>query len=103
MINAKTVYQSLEKIESRALIYQKFLLSDNIQNKLDLLFLLKDLLKKIILLNVYNEFLSDRLKEFEVSEIPENYLDTVERNIITSKNLNQKKSSLMIKLYIDQN
>ena len=47
LINAKT-FINLLKIESRALIYQKFLLSDNIQNKLDLLFLLKDLLKKII-------------------------------------------------------
>ena len=47
LINAQNVYQSLEKIEGRALIYQKFLLSDNIKNKLDLLFLLKDLFKKI--------------------------------------------------------
>ena len=38
----------MEKIEGRALIYQKFLLSDNTKNKLDLLFLLKDLFKKII-------------------------------------------------------
>ena len=91
LINAKTVYQSLEKIESRALIYQKFLLSDNIKNKLDLLFLLKDLFKKDNLSNVYTEFLSDRLKEFKVSEIPENYLSTVERNIVSNKSLNQKK------------
>ena len=91
LINAKNVYQSLEEIESRALIYQKFLLSDNIKNKLDLLFLLKDLFKKDNLSNVYTEFLSDRLKEFEVSEIPENYLSTVERNIVSNKSLNQKK------------
>ena len=38
LINAQTVYQSLEKIEGRALIYQKYLLSDNNKNKLDLLF-----------------------------------------------------------------
>mgnify|MGYP003315027799 CR=1 FL=1 len=40
------LYQSLEKIEGRALLYQKYLLSDNTENKLDLLFLLKDLFKK---------------------------------------------------------
>ena len=57
LINAKNVYQSLEKIEGRALIYQKFLLSDNTQNKLDLFFLLKDLFKKENLSNVYNTFL----------------------------------------------
>ena len=91
LINAQTVYQSMEKIEGRALIYQKFLLSDNIQNKLDLLFLLKDLFKKDNLSNVYTEFLSDRLKEFEVKKIPENYLNIVERNIVSNKSLNQQK------------
>ncbi|MAH89965.1 MAG: hypothetical protein CMI78_01800 [Candidatus Pelagibacter sp.] len=91
LINAKTVYQSMEKIEGRALIYQKFLLSDNTQNKLDLLFLLKDLFKKDNLSNVYTEFLSDRLEEFDLNEIPENYLNIVERNIVSNKNLNQQK------------
>ena len=38
LINAKNVYQSLDEINARALIYQKFLLSDKIENKLDLLF-----------------------------------------------------------------
>ncbi len=91
LINAKNVYQSLEKIEGRALLYQKYLLSDNTENKLDLLFLLKDLFKKENLSNVYNEFLSDRLKEFDTAEIPDNYLSAVERNIVSNKSLNQQK------------
>ena len=91
LINAQTVYQSLDEIEGRALLYQKFLLSDNIKNKLDLLFLLKDLFKKDNLSNVYTEFLSNKLKEFEISEIPENYLNIVERNIVSNKSLNQQK------------
>ena len=91
LINAQTIYQSLEKIEGRALIYQKYLLSDNNKNKLDLLFLLKDLFKKENLSNIYTEFLSDRLKEFELSEIPEEYLSSVERNIVSDKKLSQQK------------
>ena len=87
LINAKTVYQSYEKIEARALIYQKYLLSDNTQNKLDLLFLLKDLFKKENLSNLYTEFLSDRLKELDITEIPEEYLNTVEKNIVSIKSL----------------
>ena len=66
-------------------------MSDNTQNKLDLLFLLKDLFKKDNLTNVYTEFLSDRLKEFEVSEIPEDYLNIVERNIVSNKTVDQQK------------
>ncbi len=91
LINAKTVYQSLENIEGRALLYQKFLLSDDIKNQLDLLFLLKDLFKKENLSNIYTEFLSDRLKEFDISKIPEDYLSTVERNIASNKRLNDQK------------
>ena len=91
LINAQNIYQSLEKLDGRALLYQKFLLSDNTQNKLDLLFLLKEQFKKSNLLNVYSEFLSDRLKEFDSNEIPKEYRNVVERNIITNKTLSQRK------------
>ena len=91
LINAQNIYQSLEKLDGRALLYQKFLLSDNTQNKLDLLFLLKEQFKKSNLLNVYSEFLSDRLKEFDSDEIPKEYRNVVERNIITNKTLSQRK------------
>ncbi len=91
LINATSVYQSLEKMEGRALIYQKFLLSDNTKKKLDLLFLLKDLFKKENLSNVYTEFLSDRLKEISLSEIPKDYVNIIERNIVSNKSLNQQK------------
>ena len=53
------------------MIYQKYLLSDNDENKLELLFLLKDLFKKDNLSNVYTKFLSDRLKEFNEKKIPD--------------------------------
>ena len=99
LINAKNVYQSLENIEGRALLYQKFLLSDNTQNKLDLLFLLKDLFKKENLTNIYTEFLSDRLKEIDKKEIPKNYLAAVEKNIVSSQSFNQKKIKFDDKIY----
>ena len=91
LINAQNVYQSLDEIEGRALIYQKYLLSDNIQNKLDLLFLLKDLFKKADLSNLYSEYLSDRLKELDIKKIPKEYQSVVERNIISNKSLTQRK------------
>ena len=91
LINAENVYQSLDDIESRALIYQRFLLSDNSKRKLDLLFLLKDLFKKAKLVNVYSEFLSDRLKEFDNKEIPKEYEKVVERNILQDSNEQKKR------------
>ena len=56
LINAEDVYQTLNSVNSRSLIYQKYLLSDNIENKIKLLFLLKDLFKKDKLQNVYAKF-----------------------------------------------
>ncbi len=91
LINAQNIYQSLEKIDGRALIYQKYLLSDNTQKKLELLFLLKDQFKKANLSNIYSTFLSDRLKELDNDEIPENYKNVVERNIVSNQTINQKK------------
>ena len=91
LINAENIYQSFDGVEARALIYQKFLLSDNIEKKINLLFLLKDLFRKAELANTYNKFLSDRLKEINSKDIPKKYANIVERNIITNSKYFQKK------------
>ena len=83
LINAEGVYKSLENIDSRALIYQKYLLSDNIENKIKYLLILKDLFKKDDLSNVYTEFMSSKLKELNEDKIPEAYREVVKRNIIS--------------------
>ena len=41
--------------------------------------------------NIYTNFLSDRLKEIDEKEIPKNYLSTVEKNIVSKENINQRK------------
>ena len=82
LINAEEIFRSFDGIESRALIYQKYLLSDNNENKIKLLFLLKNLFKKDNLSNIYVEFLSDRLKDLNEEEIPDSYKDIVKKNII---------------------
>ena len=91
LINASDIYQTLDKIESRALIYQKVLISDDNENKIKLLFLLEDLFKKDNLSNVYTQFLSDRLKEFSPEDIPENYKETVNKRILNESGINLGK------------
>ncbi len=91
LINAQNVYQSLDKIDARALIYQKYLLSDNVKNKLDLLFLLKDLFQKENLSNIYTNFLSDKLLELDEDDIPKEYVNVVDRNIISEENFTKRK------------
>tara|TARA_B100000941_G_scaffold116979_1_gene82061 strand:- start:2700 stop:4442 length:1743 start_codon:yes stop_codon:yes gene_type:complete len=82
LINAEDIYQTLNNVHSRALIYQKYLLSDNVENKINLLFLLKDLFKKDKLQNIYTRFLSDSLKQLDQDEIPKSYKSIVSKNIL---------------------
>ncbi len=86
LINASTLYQGLEGHEGRALIYQKTLLSENIESKLKLLFLLKELFEKEKLNNIFTENLSNTLKDIDPSDVPEDYKKLVERNIKVKKN-----------------
>jgi len=85
LINAEEVYQSLESIDSRALVYQKILLSDNIENKIKLIFLLKDLFNKDKLPKVFVKHMSDILKKFDSKDIPDSYQERVSRNIISDE------------------
>ena len=85
LINADTIHKSLDGHEARALIYQKTLLSDNLENKLNLLFLLKDLFEKDNLNNIFKENLSDTLKDIDSDDIPDQFKKVVEKNIILEK------------------
>ena len=58
LIKAEDIYQTFDNIDARALIYQKYLLSDNEKNKITLLFLLKDLFKKDNLSNIFEKKIS---------------------------------------------
>ncbi len=112
LVNAQTAYLSLTGYESRALIYQKILLSDNIEKKLELLFLLKDLFSKDKLNNIYTDYLSETLKSYDDKDIPENFKKIVKKNIIFEKNKELGKikyddkilhRSKVIKYFVDQN
>ena len=85
LMKAEDIYQTLENIDARALIYQKFLLSDNNENKVKLLFLLKELFNQDKLSNIFVKFMSDKLKTINLDEIPESYHEAVKKNIISEE------------------
>tara|TARA_Y100000590_G_scaffold308269_1_gene348031 strand:- start:2660 stop:4384 length:1725 start_codon:yes stop_codon:yes gene_type:complete len=88
--NSKEIYKTLPNYKARALIYQSAMLSDNVENKIDLAFLLKELFIKDKLLDVYNEELTNILKSIDENEIPENYVNLISKNL-------SKQSSKKIK------
>ena len=111
LINAKNIYQTLNESDARSLIYQKFLLSENNDSKIEYLFLLEDLFKKGNLQNVYSKFMSDKIKEIGVDNISDTYRETAQQKIIiedkfllgkikyNDKILHQSK---IVKYYVDE-
>ena len=82
LINAKYKYQNLQGIEARSLIYQKYLLSEDNESKMEYLFLLEELFKKENLQNIYSKFLSDKIQEIGIENISERYQEIAQSRII---------------------
>ncbi len=110
LINAKNIYQSLESIDARSLLYQKFLLSENNEAKIEYLFLLEELFKKDEIENIYSEFLSDNLKKIGLDNIPEQYKEIAENKLLKNTELKLGKvkyndkilhQSKIIKFYVE--
>ena len=81
LINAKNIYQTLDDSDARSLIFQKYLLSEDIDSKLEYLFLLDDLFKKNKIKNIYSKFLSKNLEEIGLENIPKNYQEIAKQSI----------------------
>ena len=107
--NAEEIYKNLQNYKARALIYQSMLLSDNIERKISLAFLLKDLFIKDKIFPVYDDELSSILKSFNSEDIPEKYVELVNQNLNkTSKNKIKFDNEILhrskvIKHFLDKN
>jgi len=111
LINAKNIYQTLDTSDARSLIYQKYLLSENSDSKIEYLFLLEELFKKDKLLSIYSKFLSDKILEIGIDEISERYQEAALSRIVKDENLllgkvkyNDKilHQSKIIKYYVEE-
>ena len=87
LINAKRNYQKLNESDARALIYQKYLLSESNASKIEYLFLLEELFKKADLVNIFSKFLSDRIEEIGVENLPKDYQEIALARIVTDEDL----------------
>ena len=81
LMNVEEIYKNLPNYKARALIYQSMMLSNSVEKKINLAFLLKDLFIKDKLLNVYEEELSDFFKSLDTNEIPAGYAELVEQSL----------------------
>ena len=85
LINAKNIYQTLAESDVKPLIYQKYLLSENSDTKIEYLFLLEELFKKENLQDIYSKFLSNQIEEIGIENISEKYQEAAKRRIINEE------------------
>ena len=81
LVNSKEIYKTLPNYKARALIYQSILLSDDVEKKINLALLLKDLFIKDKIFNFYSEELSNILNSIDPKKIPEDYVELVKKNL----------------------
>ena len=85
LVNAKNIYQTVQESDARPLIYQKYLLSEDNDSKIEYLFLLEELFKKENLLSIYSKFLSEKIEEIGVENISKRYQETALSRIISEE------------------
>ena len=83
LINAKNISRTLAEGDARPLIYQKYLLSEDNDSKIEYLLLLDELFKKENLQNIYLKFLSDKIEEIGIENISEKYQEIARSKIIS--------------------
>ena len=92
LLNASESHKSLSSIESRALVYQRALLESDINKKLELIKLLKDLFIKDGYADAFDSELKKFLTKIDPDQVPSNYT-TFYSNYVKdeSKELNEIK------------
>ena len=90
LLNVEEIYKNLPNYKARALIYQSLMLSDDVEKKINLAFLLKDLFIKDKLFNIYSKELSNILKSIKPDEIPEGYSELIKENLDSDLTTNIK-------------
>jgi len=73
LLNAQDSYKSLSNVEARALIYQRILLESDVNKKLELIKILKDLFIKDGYSNAFESKLKNFLRNIDPDEVPSNF------------------------------
>ena len=84
-LNSKAVFKSLPNIESRSLLYQSILLESDVNKKIELMKLLKQVFIKDKIGNAFDDKLKEMLQEIELDQISSEHTSFYLENINTNK------------------
>ncbi len=90
LINYQEVLKNIPDYEGRALMYQRLLLTDNLENKLLLLSKLNNSFENSNFKKSFDDELSKFLRKIDKKEIPTKYSSFYQNNLITDENKKNK-------------
>jgi len=90
LINYEEELKNLPDYEGRALMYQRLLLTDNLENKLLLLSRLNNSFENSNFKKSFDDELSQLLKKMDKNEIPAKFLSFYQTNLVTEENKKNK-------------
>jgi hypothetical protein len=73
LLNSKELYKTLSPIEGRALVYQRLLLTQDVNLKLELIKILKDIFEKDEISDAFDEKLKFFLDQVDENDVPSNF------------------------------
>jgi hypothetical protein len=98
LLNAEDSYKKLSNVEARALVYQRILLESDVNKKLPLIKILKDLFIKDNYPNAFDSELKKLLKDIDPGQVPSNftifYFNNLEDGKSTTRNIKFNKDIL---------
>ena len=90
LLNTKESYKSLSSIESKALVYQRLLLTEEPKLKLELAKILKDIFESEGIGNAFDLELEKLLKKIDEVDVPSNFTTFYKQNIKDDTIINKK-------------
>ena len=90
LLSVDKIFKILPKHKSRALLYQRFLLTYDIKEKLNLVSKIKKLMIEDEIEDAFKIELSNILKEIKFDEVPAEYTTFYNENILNDENLEKK-------------
>jgi hypothetical protein len=90
LLNANELYKTLSPIEGRALVYQRLLLTEDPQRKLELMKTLKNIFEKEGIGNAFDDKLIFFLSKIDKENVPSNFT-TFYNNYIKSEEITNRK------------
>ncbi len=86
LLNVRDTYKLLPTFKGRALLYQRLLLTTDIEDQLDLCFKIKESFTNEGLKNVFTEELSKILNQINYEDVPSNYSTFYTTHLISKEN-----------------